>query len=149
MNQERFIDYYEILQVSPSADPETIERVFRLLAKRYHPDNGRTGNSEKFGVIVEAYRVVSNPEKRAAYDATYESRRQEEWSLFLETPMSGVDEDRRVRFRTGDPAQNIRFLDGFRELCARGLVMHHLFPEFSLTRTGYEFAATIRREEVQ
>ena len=68
MNQERFIDYYEILQVSRNADPETIERIFRLLAKRYHPDNIRTGNSERFSALTEAYQVLTHPEKRAEYD---------------------------------------------------------------------------------
>jgi curved DNA-binding protein CbpA len=38
-------DYYEILQVSPLADSETIERVFRHLAKRYHPDNQESGDA--------------------------------------------------------------------------------------------------------
>jgi len=39
MNNQSLPDYYEDLQISPIADLETIERVFRLLAKRYHPDN--------------------------------------------------------------------------------------------------------------
>jgi curved DNA-binding protein CbpA len=97
MNQEHFIDYYEILQVSRNADPETIERIFRLLAKRYHPDNTRTGNSERFSALTEAYQVLAHPEKRAEYDARYESDRQNQWRLFFETPMSGVDEDRRIQ----------------------------------------------------
>ena len=48
MNQKSYVDYYEDLQVSPDADLETIERVYKLLAKRYHPDNSFTGNIEKF-----------------------------------------------------------------------------------------------------
>ena len=47
MEQHSFIDYYEDLQVSPNADQETIERVYRLLAKRYHPDNHLTGAPRK------------------------------------------------------------------------------------------------------
>ena len=38
------MDYYEILQVSDSAEPETINRVYRIFAQRYHPDNQETGN---------------------------------------------------------------------------------------------------------
>jgi curved DNA-binding protein CbpA len=68
MGEEDFIDYYEILQVSPGADQEIIERAFRLLAKRYHPDNQHTGDASKFKILVEAYRALSDPEKRAAYD---------------------------------------------------------------------------------
>jgi DnaJ-class molecular chaperone len=43
-----FVDHYEILQVSQTADTETIERVFRLLAKRYHPGNADTGDPRQF-----------------------------------------------------------------------------------------------------
>ena len=70
-----FCDYYEALQLSPNADNETIDRVFRILAKRLHPDNKDTGNTEKFTVINEAYRHLSDPEKRAAYDVHYEEDR--------------------------------------------------------------------------
>ena len=55
MNQNSFFDHYEILQISPNADTETIERVYRLFAKRYHPDNSISGNPEKFNIITEAY----------------------------------------------------------------------------------------------
>jgi len=48
-----------------------------------------------------------------------------------------------------DPARTIRFLEAFRELCGAGLVIHHLFREFSLNHEGFEFAATIKREEVE
>ena len=68
MEKESFVDYYEILQVSPRADQEIIERVFRQLAKRYHPDNKRTGDDGKFRIVAEAYSVLSDQEKRAAYD---------------------------------------------------------------------------------
>jgi curved DNA-binding protein CbpA len=50
MGKESFNDYYEALQLSPNADLETIERVFRMLAKRYHPDNDQTGNVDKFSL---------------------------------------------------------------------------------------------------
>jgi curved DNA-binding protein CbpA len=65
------LDCYEAMQLSPRADAETISRVYRLLAARYHPDNRETGNSEKFIRLSEAYQILSNPEKRARYDAGY------------------------------------------------------------------------------
>lgn len=61
-------DYYEFLQISPSAEAETIHRVYRFLAARFHPDNSDTGDSEKFYLLKQAYEVLSNPERRAAYD---------------------------------------------------------------------------------
>ncbi|MEJ5357989.1 MAG: J domain-containing protein [Desulfobacterales bacterium] len=79
--EEELVDFYEDLQVSPRADQETIERVYRLLAKRYHPDNGCTGCVELFDRVTKAYRVLTDPEKRAAYDARYEGIRARRWRL--------------------------------------------------------------------
>ncbi|RVD52370.1 J domain-containing protein, partial [Mesorhizobium sp. M2D.F.Ca.ET.140.01.1.1] len=47
-----FIDYYELLEISPNANSETIERIFRYFAMRYHPDNRDTGNETRFSEIV-------------------------------------------------------------------------------------------------
>ena len=63
-------DYYEFLQISPNAEPDTIHRVYRFLAVRLHPDNPQTGDAEKFFLLKQAYDVLSNPERRAEYDAT-------------------------------------------------------------------------------
>jgi curved DNA-binding protein len=65
------IDYYEFLQISRNADSETIHRVYRYLAARFHPDNAKTGDAIKFQVIKAAYDVLSDPTKRSAYDAQY------------------------------------------------------------------------------
>ena len=91
-------DYYEDLQISPNADMEMIERVFRILAKRYHPDNAETGNTEKFNVLYKAYQVLSDPEKRAAFDAKYEQMRTERWKIVEEASQSdGFEQDERIR----------------------------------------------------
>ena len=79
MNSIAFDDYYEDLQISSNADLETIERVYSLLAKRYHPDNKKTGNLDKFEIINNAHQILSTPEKRAAYDATYEEKKIHQW----------------------------------------------------------------------
>jgi curved DNA-binding protein CbpA len=98
MNQNNLIDYYEDLQVSSNADIETIERVFRLLAKRYHPDNNGTGNAEKFTRIKEAYNVLSDPEKRAAFDVKYEKERTRQFKNLSEASCSeGFETDQRIR----------------------------------------------------
>ncbi len=81
MPEEKGLDYYEVLQVSTSSEPETINRVFRLLAQRFHPDNQTTGNEERFRVILEAYNVLSDPEKRARYDIMHEQQRKDRWRL--------------------------------------------------------------------
>ena len=75
------VDYYEVLQVSDNAEPDTISRVYRSLAQRYHPDNKETGNEARFREITEAYQVLSNPEKRAGYDATNQKRKKDRWRV--------------------------------------------------------------------
>jgi len=75
-------DYYEVLQISPNADPDMIHRVYRLLAQRYHPDNGDSGDESAFRAVTEAYKVLSDPEKRAAYDVRLHHYRQVRWRLF-------------------------------------------------------------------
>jgi len=75
------VDYYEVLQVSDSAETETINRVYRIFAQRYHPDNRETGNEAHFREITEAYQVLSNPEKRARYDATNQQRKKDRWRV--------------------------------------------------------------------
>ena len=67
-DRSRVLDYYEILQVSKHADPETIECVYKLQAQRYHPENRQTGDPKIFLAINEAYKILSDPLKRAAYD---------------------------------------------------------------------------------
>ncbi len=82
MSERPFVDHYENLQLSPNATVETIERVYRLLAKRYHPDNQTSGDAERFSKVLEAYQTLSDPAKRAAYDAKYEENRGVEWKIF-------------------------------------------------------------------
>src|SRR5437764_3707956 len=91
-------DYYEVLQVSPRADRETIERVFRHLAKRYHPDNRDSGNTEIFNQVANAYRVLTDPEQRARYDIAYEQAKAMQWRIFdQETTHSEIAADLRIR----------------------------------------------------
>jgi DnaJ domain len=61
-------DYYEVLQLSPCADMETIHRVYRMMAARFHPDNAESGDPEKFLLLSEAYAALSDPGQRAQYD---------------------------------------------------------------------------------
>jgi curved DNA-binding protein CbpA len=67
-------DYYEFLQISPKAEMGTIQRIYRFMAGRFHPDNPVTGDPEKFLLLKHAYEVLSDPGRRADYDATRENR---------------------------------------------------------------------------
>ncbi len=82
MTDAEIPDYYEVLQVSPHADQDTIERVFRHLAKRLHPDNTESGSAERFAQLMDAFRVLSDPEQRARYDVRYEQVRAAQWRVF-------------------------------------------------------------------
>jgi curved DNA-binding protein len=65
----QFKDYYDTLGVSRGADAEAIKRAYRKLARKFHPDVSRERNAEaKFKDVQEAYEVLKDPEKRAAYD---------------------------------------------------------------------------------
>lgn len=74
---EHQVDYYEVLQISPNAEPDTVHRVYRLLAQRFHPDNQETGNANRFRLLHEAYSVLSDAERRAQYDLQHQQQRQE------------------------------------------------------------------------
>jgi len=98
MSERPEADYYEALEVSPRADTETIERVFRHLAKRFHPDNAETGDGDRFSEIVAAYRTLSNPELRARYDAGYTELQRRSWQIFDQaSATSNVETDKRIR----------------------------------------------------
>lgn len=62
-------DYYKIMGLSRTATQDEIKRAYRKLARKYHPDVSKEKNAEaKFKELGEAYEVLKDPEKRAAYD---------------------------------------------------------------------------------
>lgn len=71
MEEAGFVDYYELLGLSPNASSETIERVFRFLARRYHPDNQETADRDRFDLLLEAHKVLRDPAKRVEYDLAF------------------------------------------------------------------------------
>jgi curved DNA-binding protein CbpA len=98
MFDSRVKDLYEVLQVSPRADEDTVHRVFRHLAKRFHPDNADSGNAERFNDVMQAFQVLSDPEQRARYDARYEQEREARWRIFDQaSATSDIVADRRIR----------------------------------------------------
>lgn len=69
-------NYYDELEVSKTASPEMIGKVYKILAKKYHPDTTKEANKqaaeEKFKIISEAYEVLSDEAKRKKYDLELE-----------------------------------------------------------------------------
>jgi len=84
VSENGFVDYYELLQVSSNSDTDTIDRVFRHLAKKLHPDNKESADPERFRLIVEAHRTLSDPETRAGYDVKYQDYWNRKWKLASE-----------------------------------------------------------------
>ena len=65
----KFRDYYEVLNVPRNATQEDVQRAYRKLARKYHPDVSKeTGAEDKFKEVNEAYEVLKDPEKRKKYD---------------------------------------------------------------------------------
>ena len=62
-------DYYDLLGTARDADPDTLKRAYRRMARQYHPDvNKDPGAEDKFKEIGRAYEVLSDPQTRARYD---------------------------------------------------------------------------------
>ena len=65
-------NYYEILQINQNASPEIIDKTYKTLAKKYHPDLQEESNKKQAEEILkeinEAYEILSNPDKKALYD---------------------------------------------------------------------------------
>lgn len=105
-------DYYKTLGVEKNASQADIQRAYRKLARKYHPDINKSGDSEeKFKQINEAYEVLGDPEKRSKYDrigSGWNSSAQE-----FGTPGAG---DMHFSF-SGDPSQ---FSDFFQSLFGGG-----------------------------
>jgi curved DNA-binding protein CbpA len=98
MLPQDFIDYYEVMQISPNAELETVQRVYRMLAARYHPDNPHSGDTAKFVLLNEAYHVLSDSVARQAYDRQYQNRAAQPMEVFqLREFTDGADGERNRR----------------------------------------------------
>ncbi|MDB2687454.1 DnaJ domain-containing protein [Mariniblastus sp.] len=82
-------NYYEILELSANANQDTIERMFRYLATKHHPDSG--GDKEVFSTILKAFEVLRDSDARSAYDATLQQEKQENKVLVDHAREAGPD----------------------------------------------------------
>ncbi|HVJ05484.1 MAG TPA: J domain-containing protein [Candidatus Saccharimonadales bacterium] len=160
-------DYYEFLQISPSAEPDTIHRVYRFLAARLHPDNQDTGDPGKFFLLTQAYEVLSDPERRAEYDSTRQATPAAPLSTWIDF-MDGMEGELNRRLavltvlysqrRTNPNAPEVTFRDierrlGFPRdylaftawyLRAKGYIIRADNLEFTITADGVDFVETQR-----
>ncbi|MBI5505619.1 MAG: J domain-containing protein [Deltaproteobacteria bacterium] len=97
--RDSFVDYYEILEVSPKAREDTIARVYRILAQRYHPDNTETGDPEKFSLVLQAFRILGDPETRAQFDVQHQQKTALKWRVFdAKEAAGGAQSEKEIRF---------------------------------------------------
>lgn len=75
-------DFYAFLQVTSTAEPETIHRVYRFWASRFHPDKADTGDPEKFLLLNRAYEILSDPARRAEYDQALGAQKEQPITVF-------------------------------------------------------------------
>ena len=75
-------DYYQLLKIEPDADLNTIKTAFRKEIARYHPHNNKSPEAQAiFDDLVEAFDILSDPEKRKTYDELLKASRQEQYVM--------------------------------------------------------------------
>ena len=74
MPEEKFIDYYDLLEISSTENAEAVEAAVRAQLRRYSPQNKTTADAEKFELVKKAYLALSNPKSRSSYDAEHKRR---------------------------------------------------------------------------
>jgi len=111
-----FQDYYKVLGVAKDAKADDIKKAFRKLARKYHPDINTGAEAEaRFKEVNEAYEVLKDPERRAAYDQLGQEPPPGQGGY---RPPPGWDSG--YSFAQGDPQGDAGFSDFFETLFRRG-----------------------------
>lgn len=143
-SEETFLDFYEVLEISSGAHPDTVARVYRLLAQRFHPDNHETGDAGRFTMILQAYKVLSDPEMRAQFDVIHQQQKAVKWKLFdAKEASSGVGSDKEIRFGILSLLYNKRRRDPERP----ALPMFEIESLLGIPREHLEFSFWYLREK--
>lgn len=100
-----FVDYYTILQVDPNCDAKILESAYHYLAKMYHPDHNGSADITKFNEVIEAYKILRNPERRAEYDRVYAANNNQSW--FASHLGNGADVDEKTALNDADAHSRI------------------------------------------
>ena len=125
------------------AGAPTLIALAELCSQAIASGKTETPETETSELSPEARAILYTARRRGILEVKGNNAAYESPSRML-TVFVEVDEHSLVRFRhAGDARQNVQFLEGFRQLCANGLLVHHLYHEFSLTSTGFAVAETL------
>jgi curved DNA-binding protein CbpA len=139
-----FVDYYELMQISQNAETHTVQRVYRMLAARYHPDNPETGDTDRFLLLQRAYEVLSDSRLRCAYNAELERESARALPVFeMKDFVVGVDVEMNRRLGVLSLVYNRRKADPDRP----GLSLLDLETRMALPREHLEFTVWYLREK--
>ena len=141
---EQELDLYEFMQIHPKAEPETVHRVYRILAARYHPDNQETGGEELFKALVRAYRMLADPVQRAAYDVERTRVEKKQWRIFnSQTASGGVGAEKEKR----QGILSMLYLKRMREADQPGVPIQEMEEMLGIPREHLEFTIWYLKEQ--
>lgn len=141
---EQELDLYEFMQIHPKAEPETVHRVYRILAARYHPDNQETGGEELFKALVRAYRMLADPVQRAAYDVERTRVEKKQWRIFnSQTASGGVEAEKEKRHGI----LSMLYLKRMREADQPGVPIQEMEEMLGIPREHLEFTIWYLKEQ--
>jgi curved DNA-binding protein len=139
-----FVDYYELMQISPNAELPTIQRVYRMLAARYHPDNPETGDIDKFVQLQKAYQVLSDPAERDAYNSGLSQQEAQPLPIFeMKEFVVGIDAENNRRLGVLCLLYNRRKASGDHP----GMSVFDLETKMAIPREHLEFTVWYLREK--
>jgi curved DNA-binding protein len=141
MDSDRpFTDYYSILQVDPTCDAKDLESSFHSLAKSYHPDHTGMPDTAKFKEVLEAYKVLRSPYRRAQYDRAYTHNRKEEAPKFR-TSHKPMIEEQSALMDADDHSRILAYLYDNRRKNAQnaGVVAYYLQEMLKCSDEHFEF----------
>jgi curved DNA-binding protein CbpA len=141
---DQFVDYYELMQISQNAETHTVQRVYRMLAARYHPDNPETGDTDKFVLLQRAYEVLSDARLRTSYDLELQMRNSQPLPVFeMKDFVVGIDVEMNRRLGVLCLLYNRRKADPDHP----GLSLLDLETRMALPREHLEFTVWYLREK--